>query len=318
MGQMSASRVVTSTQRVGKPKQIKPVNTEWVTLLQGGCADGSAIPPFLVFKGKLLNNRWFQQGLPSNWKLTTSQNGWTTNEVTVQFIQHFEQYTKAKTLGSKRLLVLDNHESHTTAEFREFCKEHNIILLWMLPHTSHLLQPMDVGCFGPLKAMYGKQNQFLIRNHIFHIRKEDFLDSFHKAYLQAINYNNQDSLLPVSMPLNRDGPRASQTASSQPERCQIILETDERLRERGCHPPSQGLPQGLSSTQKGSKCYNIKLKEQKENTDTQRNTLTLTDDIQKALATYQACKIPEVQSILPLLQRAHTSLLHQAHGQNIS
>jgi len=95
-----------------------------------------------------------------------------------------------KTIGSKRLLILDNHESHTTPEFRDFCTENNIFLLWMPPYTSHLLQPLDVGCFSPLKTVFGKVNQHLIRNRIFHIRKEDFLVSFYKAYSQVFTQTN--------------------------------------------------------------------------------------------------------------------------------
>ena len=59
MGQISASKVVTDADRPGRPKQVKPTNTEWVTLIQGACADGSTVPPFLVLKGKELNYAWF-------------------------------------------------------------------------------------------------------------------------------------------------------------------------------------------------------------------------------------------------------------------
>jgi hypothetical protein len=33
MGQISASKVVTDADRLGRPKQVKPTNTEWVTLI---------------------------------------------------------------------------------------------------------------------------------------------------------------------------------------------------------------------------------------------------------------------------------------------
>jgi hypothetical protein len=59
MGQISASKVVTATDRLGRPKQVKPTNTECVTLIQGVCADGSLIPPFIVMKGKEFNQTWF-------------------------------------------------------------------------------------------------------------------------------------------------------------------------------------------------------------------------------------------------------------------
>jgi hypothetical protein len=59
MGQISASKVVTSIDRPGRPKQVKPTNTEWVTLIQGACADGPSIPPFIIIKGKEFNETWF-------------------------------------------------------------------------------------------------------------------------------------------------------------------------------------------------------------------------------------------------------------------
>jgi len=159
MRHISTSKVVTAADKPGRPKQAKPTNTEWVTSIQGACADGSRIPPFLVLKGKEYNQNWFLQGLPSTWMIAVSENGWTNNQIGLQWAQHFEKHTRSKTIGSKRLLILDNHKSRISLEFRSFCEENNIILLWMPPHSSHLLQPLDVGCFSPLKTAFSKQNQ---------------------------------------------------------------------------------------------------------------------------------------------------------------
>lgn len=41
-------------------------------------------------------------------------------------------------------------------EFDQYCLNHSIILLCMPPHSSHLLQPLDVGCFATLKRSYGR------------------------------------------------------------------------------------------------------------------------------------------------------------------
>jgi hypothetical protein len=67
---------------------------------------------------------------------SVSKNGWTTDKIGLEWIHHFNRHTRSKTVGSKRLLVLDNHGSHTTPEVRSSCEDHNIILLWMPPHTS--------------------------------------------------------------------------------------------------------------------------------------------------------------------------------------
>ena len=81
----------------------------------------------------------------------------------MEWIRHFEEFTAPRKVGVYRLLVLDRHESYHLVEFEEYCKEHNIVTLCMPPHSSHLLQPLDVGCFSPLKKAYSRQIEELMR-----------------------------------------------------------------------------------------------------------------------------------------------------------
>jgi hypothetical protein len=60
----------------------------------------------------------------------------------------------------------------------------------MPPHLSHLLQPLDVGCFAPLKVGYGRQAENLMRSQINHITKLEFLPCFKAAFNAAITKNN--------------------------------------------------------------------------------------------------------------------------------
>jgi hypothetical protein len=60
----------------------------------------------------------------------------------------------------------------------------------MPPHSSHLLQPLDVGCFAPLKRAYTRQVESLIRNHINHVTKLEFLPAFRAACTQAFTAEN--------------------------------------------------------------------------------------------------------------------------------
>lgn len=60
----------------------------------------------------------------------------------------------------------------------------------MPSHSSHLLQPLDVGCFAPLKKAYGNQVEDLIRNHINHVTKLEFLPAFKAAFENAITKEN--------------------------------------------------------------------------------------------------------------------------------
>jgi hypothetical protein len=60
----------------------------------------------------------------------------------------------------------------------------------MLPHSSHLLQPLDVGCFSPLKRAYSREIEALICYRINHITKLEFLPAFKAAFMQLFTSAN--------------------------------------------------------------------------------------------------------------------------------
>ncbi|OLN95741.1 Jerky-like protein [Colletotrichum chlorophyti] len=60
-----------------------------------------------------------------------------------------------------KLLILDSHSSHETAEFIHLCLQNQIYLLYLPPHTSYVLQPLDQSVFSPLKTAYRKELSFL-------------------------------------------------------------------------------------------------------------------------------------------------------------
>lgn len=63
--------------------------------------------------------------------------------------------------------MLDGHGSHATPEMIELALDNDIILFQLPPHTTHRLQPCDVGAFGPLKTWWYKSCQsYLGRNGI--------------------------------------------------------------------------------------------------------------------------------------------------------
>ena len=146
-------------------------------------AAGWSVPLFLVFAGQYHLSTWNEEAeIPRDWAIAVSDNGWTNNELGVAWIKHFDAYTKTRVKGACRLLILDGHESHQSLEFQELYKENNIYTLCMPPHSSHLLQPLDVGCFSPLKRAYSREVESLIRHHINHITKLEFPPAFKAAF----------------------------------------------------------------------------------------------------------------------------------------
>jgi hypothetical protein len=119
-----------------------------------------------------------------------TQNGWTDNETALEWLKHFDQCTTNPSTGSYCLLILDGHESHHSANFEIYCEENNIITLCMPPHPSHLLQPLDAGCFGPLKKAYGREIEHLIRRSITHISKTEFSPAFYAAFQATMTEKN--------------------------------------------------------------------------------------------------------------------------------
>lgn len=79
-----------------------------------------------------------------------------------------------------RLLILDGHESHHSTDFELYCKDKNTISICMPPHSSHILQPLDIGCFSPLKQAYGRQIEDLMRASTIHFTK-DFFPAFFRG-----------------------------------------------------------------------------------------------------------------------------------------
>ncbi|EED16274.1 conserved hypothetical protein [Talaromyces stipitatus ATCC 10500] len=60
----------------------------------------------------------------------------------------------------------------------------------MPPHSSHLLQPLDVGFFSVLKRLYGAAVESQIRFGIYNVDKLDFLDMLYSVWNQTYTTQN--------------------------------------------------------------------------------------------------------------------------------
>jgi len=85
------------------------------------------------------------------------------------------------------MLFLDGHGSHLNLTFLEWCLQHKILVAWYPPHSTHRLQPLDVGCFAPLASYCSQGLDGLIRRSEGHtvVKKRDFFALFWPAFQQA-------------------------------------------------------------------------------------------------------------------------------------
>lgn len=92
-------------------------------------------------------------------RIDASPNGWTDNDFGMNWVAHsFAPQTRTK-LEEKHmyhLLILDGQMSYCSFNFIAEAERAHIIVLCLPPHTTHILQPCDVGMFGLLASHYWK------------------------------------------------------------------------------------------------------------------------------------------------------------------
>jgi hypothetical protein len=78
LGKRKAIRVVID-KTVKQNYQAERGRQEWVTVMECVCADGSEIPPLVIFKGENVCQTWLPKELPEGWHVSCNTKGWTSN-----------------------------------------------------------------------------------------------------------------------------------------------------------------------------------------------------------------------------------------------
>jgi hypothetical protein len=192
MGAISTAKVITASQMAGRPLTTQPGSREWVTVIEAINCTGWALDPMIIFKAKNHQNNWYlDRELGLDWTIAVSDNGWTNNDLGLHWLEHvFDRQTKLRTTGRKRLLILDGHGSHLQPRFYDYCMQNDIECLCMPPHSSHLLQPLDVGCFSALKRGYGKRVEEFGKGSEIRVTKSDFLSFYIPTRKDTFTKNN--------------------------------------------------------------------------------------------------------------------------------
>jgi hypothetical protein len=172
-------------------------NREWITTMPTVCADGTSLPPAIIFQAENGNiwEPWVNQVTPDQEPLfvSSSASGWSNDELGLAWLRDvFDRYTKEKCRRSYRLLILDGHGSHVTPSFIDYCHENRILLAVFPPHSTHRLQPLDVVLFAPLARAYSSElrSQTTSSQGLVSIIKSSFIPLFRSAYTKAFTKAN--------------------------------------------------------------------------------------------------------------------------------
>ncbi|XP_074035914.1 uncharacterized protein [Leptinotarsa decemlineata] len=146
---------------------------------------GIALPPVYVFP-RIRKPDDYLINAPTSSVALGNSSGWMIGDLFLCVLEHIRNHTHCS-IENKILLLLDNHESHTTVKAINFCRDNGIVMLSFPPHTSHKLQPLDVGVYGPFKSfcsvafndwMTSNPGKTITMREIVHLTKIAFQNAF--------------------------------------------------------------------------------------------------------------------------------------------
>ena len=132
------------------------------TIIVCGSASGQAIPPMIIFP-RVRVPQEFEADSPPGSLLAAQKKGWVTSELYLRWFKFFlSQIPPLRPI----LLIQDGHSnsSHITVDLIQLAKENDIHIMCLPSHTTHVLQPLDVGVFSSFKHHAGKALNALVRS----------------------------------------------------------------------------------------------------------------------------------------------------------
>lgn len=174
MGRVTGKEKVIT--RAGTRTSQKTINSDasrdFVTTLECCNAEGEILPPFVCWSGK--THRFHMYGWEGpheeDGTFVATGSGYMDNKAGLEFMEHHfipdtsweNQKIAAENMNPHgprfnisadsydphRRLIIDGHSSHIHFSVIKKALEFNVHILCLPPHSTHIMQPLDVGCFG--------------------------------------------------------------------------------------------------------------------------------------------------------------------------
>jgi hypothetical protein len=210
--------LVVRTKKKVATEVLSPEDRETCTVIGTGNAAGKTTPPWLIFKAfptlewsnidadpdmrfaqsdTAFSNgditlEWAKHFNRTSWeKSTTVQRrqldfeewfGCNEHLKTNPFSEAFDMPPNTAQKDDQdlvwRLLVIDGFSGHGSFAFREYCIKFNILVAYLLSHSTHISQPMDVGVFQFLKEAHQRKLRDALRKGKLTFNRRDFAEAF--------------------------------------------------------------------------------------------------------------------------------------------
>ena len=157
-----------------------------ITTLVAANASGNVIPPMHIYPGKraprsnllkgCVDGAYYGRSDKLGWMTTKLFYGWLAN--------HFAKQIPPE---CPVLLLVDGHSTYIDVEVSKLCSQNGILLYCLPPHSSRVLQPLDVGFFGSLKRSWQKAvSEYQLKNIGAAVTKDTFASVFKDAWTSIV------------------------------------------------------------------------------------------------------------------------------------
>ena len=200
-------------------------------------ADGNAMPPFVIAKGKTHKSlsQFKRDEAPEGSIFTYTEKAWINDSIgsewfTKVFLNH---------CGDSRpvLLILDGHHSHESLDILEAAIKNDVNILCLPPHTTHYLQPLDRTVFGPLMKAYNRAcTEYMAADPRNVVSKASWAKLLNEAWSSAVTTENIVSGFracgiypynPAAIPQKAYQPSTSWTPQATSENPDVTITTAE-------------------------------------------------------------------------------------------
>lgn len=167
-------------------RNIEGSGKENVTVMGCISASGCSLPPLIIFQGQNLWSSWKGTNDLENTMYGVSEKGWMTTNIFNEWFAKFCTIIKERPL----LVLLDGHLTHLDKHTIELAIKENVTLLKLPAHSTDLLQPLDRGCFGPLKLKWNEKLIDWQRQNQRKLTKSEFSDLLCSIWEEGIPKKN--------------------------------------------------------------------------------------------------------------------------------
>lgn len=163
-------------------RKVHSDEKECLTTLFMANAKGTLCPPVILFAYERIPYS-IMSSMPKCWAIGRSKNGCMTGENLYEYVTNvFHPWLISNAVQLPIVLYIDGHCTHVTMLLSKFCSERKIFLVPLYPNSRHILQPLEVSFFEPLKNTWCKEiAKWRVKNDGKRFRKEDFAPLLMKA-----------------------------------------------------------------------------------------------------------------------------------------